>query len=181
MAKFNKKYLLKSTFRVALLSRLFAKAIDLFIVLILSFFMYPLGIILSAIYISICDSLQNGQSVGKKFMGFSVLSLEDGQPCTKKQSFIRNLPIFVPLVFAIIPIWGLIFTILLGTPLLAFEVYLLFKLDSGNRLGDVMADTTVNSTIESKVTMHKKRDSWFPTMDSSQIQRKKIPQTSLML
>ena len=119
----DRKYLLKSSIKVARVSRLMAKAIDLFIVLILSIFVYPLGIILSVAYIAISDSLQNGQSVGKKFMGFAVISLEDGKPCTVKQSAIRNLPIIIPLAIAIVPIWGWIFAFLIGVPLILLEVY----------------------------------------------------------
>ena len=119
------------------------ETIDLFIVLILSVFLYPIGILLALAYISICDYIQSGQSVGKKFIGMAVVSLDDGMPCTIRQSVIRNLPISVPLLFGIIPFWGWLFTVFIGIPVIFFEVYLLFKLDSGNRMGDVMADTTV--------------------------------------
>lgn len=156
-----KRNYLKSAIKVARLSRLIAKAIDLFIVLILSFFFYPIGLILSVIYISIADSLQNGQSVGKKFIGFAVISLEDGRPCSVKQSAIRNLPILIPLSLAIIPIWGWIFAFLVGAPLLAVEVYFLYKLDSGHRLGDVMADTSVMANDGSGVSVKNRKSSWF--------------------
>ena len=139
----KKKYLLKSSILVARLARLIAKSIDLFIVLILSFFFYPVGIILSIIYVGIADSLQNGQSVGKRFMGLAVISLDDGSPCSVQQSVVRNLPFLVPMIFGILPFWGWIFTLGLGIPLLAIEIYLIYGLDSGNRFGDVMADTTV--------------------------------------
>lgn len=157
----DRKYLLKSSIKVARVSRLIAKAIDLFIVLILSIFVYPLGIILSVAYIAISDSLQNGQSVGKKFMGFAVVSLEDGKPCTVKQSAIRNLPIIIPLGIAIVPIWGWIFSFLIGVPLILLEVYLLYKLDSGHRLGDVMADTSVMANDGTAAQIKKRKDSWF--------------------
>jgi len=157
----DRKYLLKSSIKVARVSRLIAKAIDLFIVLILSIFVYPLGIILSVAYIAISDSLQNGQSVGKKFMGFAVVSLEDGKPCTVKQSAIRNLPIIIPLAIAIVPIWGWIFSFLIGVPLILLEVYLLYKLDSGHRLGDVMADTSVMANDGTAAQIKKRKDSWF--------------------
>lgn len=157
----DRKYLLKSSIKVARVSRLVAKAIDLFIVLILSIFVYPLGIILSVAYIAISDSLQNGQSVGKKFMGFAVISLEDGKPCTVKQSAIRNLPIIIPLGIAIVPIWGWIFSFLIGVPLMLLEVYLLYKLDSGHRLGDVMADTSVMANDGTAAQIKKRKDSWF--------------------
>jgi uncharacterized RDD family membrane protein YckC len=157
----DRKYLLKSSIKVARVSRLVAKAIDLFIILILSIFVYPLGIILSVAYIAISDSLQNGQSVGKKFMGFAVISLEDGKPCTVKQSAIRNLPIIIPLGIAIVPIWGWIFSFLIGVPLMLLEVYLLYKLDSGHRLGDVMADTSVMANDGTAAQIKKRKDSWF--------------------
>ena len=170
----KKKYLLKSPVFVARLTRLIAKAIDLFIVLILSFFLYPVGIILSITYIGISDSLQNGQSVGKRFMGLAVISLDDGTPCSVQQSVVRNLPFLVPMVFGILPFWGWIFTLGLGIPLLALEIYLIYGLDSGNRFGDVMADTTVmaingdKETVSRKNTWVRERSHQRPLHDSIQ-------------
>ncbi|OUR98918.1 hypothetical protein A9Q84_05765 [Halobacteriovorax marinus] len=157
----DRKYLLKSPFKVARISRMIAKGIDLFIALILSIFLYPVGIIFALIYMAVADSLQNGQSVGKKFMGFAVISLEDGKPCSLKQSIIRNLPFLIPIFFAIIPFWGWIFALLLGVPLLILEIYLLHKLDSGHRLGDVMADTSVMANDGTAEQIKKRKDSWF--------------------
>ncbi len=140
-----------------------AKAIDLFIVLVLSVFFYPIGLILSAIYVGISDSLQNGQSVGKKFMGFQVISLEDGSPCAMKQSVIRNIPLLVPLVLGVFPLIGPILAFVSGVFFLVLEIFFLFKLDSGHRLGDVMADTSVMGHDGSQlVTKKKKETSWFP-------------------
>ena len=163
----DRKYLLESAIKVARFSRLLAKAIDMFIVLVLSIFFYPGGIILSLIYMTFADAIQNGQSVGKKFIGFSVISLEDGSPCSVKQSFIRNLPIIIPLFFAIVPIWGWIIAFILGVPVLGLEVYLLYKLDSGHRLGDVMADTTVMANDDTLTQIKKRKSSWFePTAET---------------
>ncbi|MBF0360108.1 MAG: RDD family protein [Oligoflexia bacterium] len=159
---FDRKYLLKSPFKTARLSRLLAKSIDLFIVAILSTLLYPLGIFLAVTYISVSDSLQSGQSMGKKFIGMAVLSLKDGLPCTLKQSFIRNLPISLPLFLAIFPLWGWLLAILIGIPLLSLELYLLFTLDSGHRLGDVMADTTVMANDPKHIqNQQKKKSTWF--------------------
>lgn len=163
----DRKYLLKKSIRAAKLSRLIAKAIDLFIVLVLSLF-YPVGLILAIVYLCVSDSLQNGQSVGKRFMGFSVISLEDGSPCSVKQSIIRNLPIIVPLAFAIIPFWGWVISLVIGIPLLILEVYLLQKLDSGHRLGDVMADTTVMANDGERISLNKKaKTSWFDVTEKA--------------
>ena len=165
----DRKYFLEGPVKVAKLSRLLAKAIDLFIVLILAFFFYPLGIVFAVLYLGICDSLQEGQSVGKKFMGLRVISLEDGSPCSTRQSFVRNLPLIVPLVPAILPIWGWIFSILIGVPLIIMEVYLIYKLDSGHRLGDVMADTSVMGN-DTKLDFKKNnKQSWFDSSEMNQV------------
>lgn len=164
----DRKYLLKSAIKVARFSRLIAKAIDLFIVLVLSIFFYPIGIILSIVYMAVADSLQGGQSVGKKFVGFSVISLEDGSPCSVKQSFIRNLPIIIPLFFAIIPFWGWLISVIIAVCFLGLEVYLLYKLDSGHRLGDVMADTTVMANDGTLMQIKSRKTSWFDPVESKQ-------------
>lgn len=163
----NRKYLLKNQIYRAKVSRLIAKAIDLFIVLILSIILHPLGVILSVIYLSIADSLQGGQSVGKKVIGFNVISLEDGTPCNSKQSFIRNLPLIVPLCFAIVPFWGWVISVLLAAPLIGLELWLLFKLDSGHRLGDVMADTSVIGNDPDQAHTRQATKGWFENSSNS--------------
>ena len=145
MKDIKRNFILNKGVKIAWFSRLIAKIIDLFIVLILSAFLYPLGLILALAYLVVSDGLQSGQSVGKKFMGFSVIDLENGQPCSIRQSFIRNLPFIIPLFFMIIPFLGIFFTLILGIPLVCLELYFLFQLDSGRRLGDAMADTAVVS------------------------------------
>ena len=161
MVDMKRKYLLKSGINTARVSRLIAKAIDLFIVLILGTLFYPFGLLLSLAYIGVSDSLYDGQSVGKRIMGFSVISLEDGKPCSLKQSIIRNLPIMIPMAFAVIPLWGWIFCSILAVPLMLLEVYLLFKLDSGHRLGDVMADTSVIANDPNRIDVRKAQQGWF--------------------
>lgn len=158
--KFNRKYILKNNKNTPKFARLIAKAIDLFIVLILAMLFYPLGLVLAIFYLSLADSLHEGQSVGKRIIGFAVISLEDGKPCSVKQSVIRNLPITIPLSFATVPFWGWIF-FTFSIPLILLEVYLLFKLDSGHRLGDVMADTTVIGNDQNRVDLRKAKESWF--------------------
>lgn len=139
----DRKYLLKNQIKVALMSRILAKGIDLFIVALISMLFYPVGVVLGFCYMVVSDYIQNGQSVGKRFFGFSVVSMEDGAPCSIKQSCVRNLPFLIPIFFLIVPFWGWGLSFFIGTPLVLLELYLLVRLDSGNRLGDVMADTTV--------------------------------------
>ena len=158
----KRRYFLKKAIKRAHLSRVFAKSIDMFLALLLSFLFFPLGLILAVIYLAVSDTLQEGQSVGKRSVGFSVISLDDGAPCSLKQSIIRNLPFTVPLFLAIIPLWGFIFSLVFGIPLILLELYLLYKLDSGHRLGDVMADTTVMGQDGAEVVSRGQADSsWF--------------------
>ena len=105
--------------------------------------------------------MQGGQSVGKRFLGLRVISLKDGSSCSLQQSIYRNLPFIIPLSFAIVPLWGWIFCLLLLVPLCALELYLIFTLDSGHRLGDVMADTSVIGNDPQRADAIKSRESWF--------------------
>ncbi len=156
------RYILKGPLKTAFWGRIIAKGIDLFLVLIVSLLFYPFGILLGLAYLSVCDSLQKGQSVGKKFIGLGVISLEDGGPCTFRQSFVRNLPFSLPLSVAIYPFWGAILGGFLALVLGILELYLLLKIDSGHRLGDVMADTSVMAHMGPHSNLKKKqRESWF--------------------
>ncbi|MBY0415645.1 MAG: RDD family protein [Bdellovibrionales bacterium] len=166
----DRKYLLEKAIRVAKLTRLIAKAIDVFIVVCFSIWFYPLGVVLGIIYMSVCDGMSNGQSAGKKFMGFAVKSLEDGSPCSYKQSVIRNLPFTLPLLVALLlPIIGWILGAILGVVLIGFELYLLYNLDSGHRLGDVMADTSVMANDDNFAGVKNRKTSWFTSNTTGSI------------
>lgn len=142
-------------------SRLVAKGIDIGLVTIGAVFYYPMGLILGVVYLCIADSLYEGQSIGKRLMGFGVISLIDGTPCSTKQSFIRNLPFTVPLFFLIFPFGGWIFSAIFALPLAIMEVYFLFKTGSGHRLGDIMADTTVIADDGTRLDLRKTKSPWF--------------------
>jgi uncharacterized RDD family membrane protein YckC len=166
----DRKYLLEKAIRVAKLTRLIAKGIDVFIVVCFSIWFYPLGVALGIIYMSLCDGMSNGQSAGKKFMGFAVKSLEDGSPCSYKQSVIRNLPFTLPLLIALLlPIIGWILGAILAVVLIGFELYLLYNLDSGHRLGDVMADTSVMANDDNFAGVKNRKTSWFTSNTTGSI------------
>ncbi len=157
----SKKYLLSKSIKKAHWARIYAKLIDFIFFNMISYFFYPLGFLLGLSYLCFADSLNEGQSLGKRLLGMNVISLEDGSPCSPKQSFIRNLPFTVPLFFTLIPFWGWIFSMLLIVPLFSLEMYFLFKLDSAHRLGDVMADTTVVPLNPSYVMPQEVKQSWY--------------------
>lgn len=162
MSGMNRKDLMGSPLARARWFRLIAKLIDIGLVALGAIFFYPMGLILGVIYLCICDSLYDGQSIGKRFMGFGVVSLIDGSPCSTRQSFIRNLPFTVPLFFMIFPYGGWIFSAIFALPLVAMEVYYLYK-NSAHRLGDIMADTTVIANDGTRLDLRKQKPSWFDT------------------
>jgi uncharacterized RDD family membrane protein YckC len=159
----DKKSLMKSAMANARWCRLIAKCIDVSLVTLGAVFYYPMGLILGVIYLCVADSLYDGQSIGKRFMGFGVVSLVDGTPCSTWQSFIRNLPFTVPLFFLVFPFWGWIFAGVFAAPLAIMEVYFLFRLDSAHRLGDIMADTTVIANDGTRLDLRKTKTPWFET------------------
>lgn len=82
---------------------------------ILILFTLPFG------YFVLSDALPNGQTIGKKILGLSVVSKSTGKPCTIFQSIVRN-----------------IFTPILGV----IDAVLIFG-KKRQRLGDIMAGTIV--------------------------------------
>jgi uncharacterized RDD family membrane protein YckC len=159
----NRKKLMKGPLLRARRFRLIAKLIDLGLVLLGAIFYYPMGLILGIIYIALSDSLYEGQSIGKRLMGFGVISLIDGSACSAWQSFIRNLPFTVPLFFLVFPFWGWIFSAVFALPLTALEIYYLFKGSQAHRLGDIMADTTVIADDGTRLDLRKTKSSWYQT------------------
>ncbi len=56
------------------------------------------GAVLWALGLFFMDGFKNGQGLGKKLLSLQVLRLQDGKPCTFKDSFIRRLTsVFQPL------------------------------------------------------------------------------------
>ena len=137
--------------RALAVTRTAAKGIDLLIVIVGGAILPTVaGPLLGFVYSLCADGLPfegfRGQSIGKRLLGLRVLHRPGGEPAGLKDSAIRNAPVGVAMFFAIIPVWGWIILILVGVPLLAIEVYLLFRVENGHRLGDVMADTEVAET-----------------------------------
>ncbi|MBI3554638.1 MAG: RDD family protein [Deltaproteobacteria bacterium] len=130
--------------KVSVLTRCIAKGIDLCVIILPAVILpYPVGVLLGFMYTLVHDGVHKGQSLGKWLFQLKVMNLKTDEPCTLRESVIRNAPLGVATFFAIIPLWGWVILILLGIPLVALEVYLMLTLANGGRLGDVMADTCV--------------------------------------
>jgi uncharacterized RDD family membrane protein YckC len=136
--------------KVHAVDRCMAKGLDLIILVVialaLSVIWYPLGALGAICYALFQDVLDNGSSLGKMVVGLKVISFpKEGHTINWKTSAIRNLSVAIFTLFAVIPVMGWILMLLVGIPLLMFEAYLIYTLDSGYRLGDVMAGTKVVS------------------------------------
>ncbi len=121
--------------------RVFARTVDLFIILALSSILYPLGLMVAFLYTLICDAF-NGQSIGKRIFNLIVLDTITNTPIDYKQSAIRNVPFALCVLFgSTFFLWA--FLVIIGIPLILLETYLLFTLDARTRLGDILANTCV--------------------------------------
>ncbi len=131
------------------LNRLVGKSIDLVLMIALaSIPLYPANALAAFLYVLICDGFKGGRSLGKRVTGLRVVNTTTGKPASFQDSIVRNCTIAIPVLFFMVPIvgWGLWF--LFGIPLLAFEIYLMTRLDQHARLGDTMADTQVESLTD---------------------------------
>jgi uncharacterized RDD family membrane protein YckC len=84
---------------------------------------YVISLISAILYYLLNDGLPNGQSLGKKFCQIQVIDEKTRQPCQIGKSFLRNLPMVIPLV-NLIDIWLIFF-------------------ERRKRLGDYLAGTIV--------------------------------------
>jgi len=136
--------------KVHAVDRYMAKGLDVILItviaLVLSVLWYPLGALGAILYAFFHDGLNNGASVGKTIIGLKVIrSPEEDGPVTWRVSATRNLSVGLFTIFAVIPMIGWILMFLIGIPLLIFEAYLIYNLESGHRLGDIIAGTRVVS------------------------------------
>ena len=137
-----------TTMKVNVMNRVIAKVIDILIVFILAATLpYRIGPLLGFLYSLFGDGFNfgifQGQSIGKKMMKLRVISTVTKKPANWKESALRNAPVGVATFFGIIPIWGWLILALIGVPLMLMEIYLMLRVDTGHRLGDVMGDTEV--------------------------------------
>ncbi|MEO7164873.1 MAG: RDD family protein, partial [Bdellovibrionia bacterium] len=137
-----------SRLKASVVNRVIAKVIDILIVFALAVSLpYRIGPLLGFLYSLLADGFNRGvfhsQSVGKKLMKLQVISTITKKPANWKESVLRNTPVGVATFFSLIPIWGWLILALIGIPLMLMEIYLMLRVDTGHRLGDVMGDTEV--------------------------------------
>lgn len=130
--------------KAGLFERWLAWIIDTFLIFLISFLsLIPiLGGILVAItatgYLLLRD--QNGASIGKRVMKLQVVN-NDGRPANRNALIIRNALFAFPYLLHFIPYLGILFTLLIWTPICLVES--LSVLFTGHRISDKIAGTIV--------------------------------------
>lgn len=133
--------------KVNLLLRVFAKAIDFIAVASVAEIIPAASFYAGLSYILISDSLLQGRSIGKYFMGLRVISTDTNEPCSVKESIMRNAPFGLGLILYKVPFIGWIFIIIIA----AFEFLIILGSKNGARLGDEIAKTLVTEKISQNV------------------------------
>lgn len=126
--------------------RLIAKGVDFMLVLYVCRSEHAFWVIVSIIYLLMCDGFFEGQSLGKRIVGLKTVYLDDEtkeyQTCTYLQSAIRNCAFAAVLLLSIIPFIGLVFAIL-GIVLIFVEIYFMYTDPENMRIGDIYAKTKI--------------------------------------
>ncbi len=93
------------------------------------------------LYTLLRDGFGKGQSPGKKLCGLMVVRLSDNRPCTKGNSFVRN-------VFALIIVAFLVWIPVLNALAAWAEPIIALAHSQGFRIGDMVAKTQVIDATE---------------------------------
>jgi len=127
----------------SLLLRAVSKSIDFTLIFAAAEALPKAGWLAGFGYLLISDGLFEGRSIGKKLTGLQVVG-EAGEPCSIRNSILRNSTLAVGLVLWKLPLVGWI--LLAGV--LALEFIILLGSRNSRRLGDEIARTSVVETTE---------------------------------
>lgn len=137
--------------RAGLLLRIFAKVLDYILIAAVTEMVPKAGFYAGLSYLLISDGLFEGRSIGKLLIGLRVISTVNNEPCTVRESIVRNaflgaglLPYKLPLIGSWI---GWIFILAVA----AVEFLILLGSKEGMRLGDEFAKTTVIEIARTEV------------------------------
>ncbi len=125
--------------RASLLLRIFAKVLDFILIAAVAEVVPNAGFYAGLLYLLISDGLFDGRSIGKLLIGLRVVSASGDEPCSVRESIIRNAPLGAGLLLYKLPWVGWIFIVLISF----VEFLILLGSKNGMRLGDELAKTTV--------------------------------------
>lgn len=137
--------------RAGLLLRAFAKALDFILIAAAAEIVPKAGFFAGLAYMLIGDGLFDGRSIGKLLIGLRVVSATAGEPCSMKESIMRNAPLGAGLLLFKLPWIGWIFLVVICV----VEFLILLGSKNGMRLGDELAGTTVIEKVRRDVSLEK--------------------------
>ncbi len=132
--------------RASLLLRIFAKVLDFILIAAVAEVVPKAGFYAGLLYLLISDGLFDGRSVGKLLIGLRVVSITSHEPCSMKESIVRNAPLGAGLLLYKLPWIGWIFIVLVSL----VEFLILLGSKNGMRLGDELAKTSVVEKVRRK-------------------------------
>jgi len=119
--------------------RTVARILDLILIAAVIEVIPRAGFFAGLAYLLLGDGLFDGRSLGKKLIRLKVVSIETLQPCTFRESLLRNSTLGLGYLLWLIPWIGWI-----ALPVIAaVEFILILGNKEGRRLGDEIARTTV--------------------------------------
>lgn len=125
--------------RAGLLLRAAAKILDLILIAAVIEVIPRAGFLAGLAYLLLGDGLFDGRSLGKKLIRLKVVSIDTLQPCTFRESLLRNSTLGLGYLLGLIPWIGwIVFPVIA-----AVEFILILGNKEGRRLGDEIARTTV--------------------------------------
>jgi uncharacterized RDD family membrane protein YckC len=125
--------------RAGLLLRTAAKVLDFILVAAIIEVIPRAGFFAGFAYLLLGDGLFDGRSLGKRLIRLQVVSAESRQPCSFRESILRNSTFGLGYLLWLVPWIGWIFIALIA----ALEFVLVLGSKEGKRLGDELAKTTV--------------------------------------
>ncbi len=125
--------------RASLLLRVFAKVLDFILIAAVAEIVPKAGFYAGLAYLLISDGLFDGRSIGKLLIGLRVVSAAGSEPCSMRESIVRNAPLGAGLLLYKIPWIGWIFLVFIS----AVEFLILLGSKNGMRFGDELAGTLV--------------------------------------
>jgi len=125
--------------RAGLLLRIAAKVLDFILIAAVIEIIPRAGFFAGLAYLLLGDALFDGRSLGKRLVRLQVISSESRQPCSFRDSILRNSTFGLGYLLSLIPWIGWIFIAIVA----AGEFVLALGSREGRRLGDELAKTTV--------------------------------------
>ena len=125
--------------RAGLLLRTAAKILDFILIAAVIELIPRAGFFAGLAYLLLGDGLFDGRSLGKKLIRLRVVSVDTLQPCSFRESLLRNSTFGLGYVLWLVPWIGWIVLPLIA----AVEFILILGNKENRRLGDEIAGTTV--------------------------------------